>query len=265
MTTPGTTRELPPMTRATVAHGWTRAQRWAASALEQHPYWLELRGRPNELAWPRICANCGERAVEQIVVKKAFRPRPRRHSPGAIRPYRIAGAPVPFCATCADEHRSTVDSPSMGMKIASMLFSPLMIPVVGSLWVASHVWDGTRKESLTTKAGLFGWGFFALMIASAAWSAFLIWQSTRTARLDPQTDVTLACDFSEDVSEFYERERRIYAMRNKTFAEAFASLNAAWVWTATDQARSKRLSMIVAVLMLLALLGAAGLLVVFEK
>ena len=103
-------------------------------------------------------------------------------------------------------------------------------------------------------------GLFALLAVTSVWSVFLMWQTTRASRLDPQTDVTRSCDFSEDVSYLFERERRIYALRNKTFAEALAALNAERAWTAADQSRSKKLALVTAVLTLAVLGGIAALL-----
>jgi hypothetical protein len=96
------------------------------------------------------------------------------------------------------------------------------------------------------------------------WCTFLMWQTSRASRLDPLTNVTRACDFSEDVSEFYEKERRIYAIKNKTFAESFAALNRDRAWTMDDQSRSMKLSFAVAIGMLLALGGVAALITIFR-
>ena len=243
----------------------SRAQIWAEGNLTTQPYSLELRGSPNELSWPRVCAGCGEAASEQIEVRKAFRPRPRRHgraSSGFMRPYRIASASIPFCGNCAAEHRATVRRPSAANKVMSFLFTPLVIPVVGSAWVASKVYPS--MEGVTGTGLLVGWGLFALMIANMIWCTFLMWQTSRAHRLDPLTDVTRSCDFSEDVSEFYEKERRIYSIKNKTFAESFASLNRDRAWSKTDQSRSMKLSFAVAVGMLLALGGIAALITIFR-
>ena len=240
----------------------TPAQRWAEDALAQHAHQLELRGAPNDLRWPRVCANCGQAAVEQIQVKKAFRPRPRRHSRGSsrTRPYRIAAAPVPMCSQCAAEHRAVVRPPSAATKLATIIVNPLIIPAVGSAWVASLVSGGLRDTPEDRTAALMGWGLFALMAATCVWSVFLMWQTTRASRLDPLTAIARACDFSEDVSYAWEKERRIYALQNREFAEAFGKLNADRVWTAADQSRSKRTSMMVAVITLLVFGGVAALL-----
>lgn len=243
----------------------SRAQIWAEGNLTTQPYSLELRGSPNDLSWPTVCAGCGDAAVEQIEVKKAFRPRPRRRGGnwgGFLQPYRIASAPIPFCGRCVAEHHATVKRPSTAKKLMSFLLTPLVIPVVGSAWVMSKVYPA--MEGATGPGALIGWGLFALMAANMVWCTFLMWQTSRASRLDPLTNTTRACDFSEDVSEFYEKERRIYAIKTKAFAESFAALNRDRVWTRTDQSRSMKLSFVVAVGMLLALGGVAGLITIFR-
>lgn len=248
----------PSIARSTADRNRSSAQIWAEGALAEHPYSLEVRGTPRELSWPRVCAYCGDAASEQITVTKAYRPRPRRHggrSAGFMRPYHISAAPIPFCGKCAAEHRATVRPPSTASKLASFLFTPLVIPVIGSAWLASLIYGAMRGA--TGAGALFGWGLLALMVANIVWCTFLMWQTSRVHRLDPQTEITRACDFSEDVSYLYEKERRIYAMRNKTFAEAMASLNRDRVWTEEEQARSMKMSFLSAVLMLAALGGIA--------
>ena len=244
----------------------SRAQIWAEGNLTTQPYSLELRGSPNELSWPAVCAGCGEAASEQVAVKKAFRPRPRRHggrSMTFLRPYRIASAPIPFCGRCVAEHHATVKRPSTAKKVTSFFLTPLVIPVVGSAWVASKVYPS--MAGVTGIGALVGWGLFALMVANMVWCTFLMWQTSRASRLDSLTNVTRACDFSEDVSEFYEKERRIYAIKTKTFAESLAALNRDRVWSAADQSRSMKLSFAVAVGMLLALGGVAALITMFRN
>jgi succinate dehydrogenase/fumarate reductase-like Fe-S protein len=103
------------------------------------------------------------------------------------------------------------------------------------------------------------------MAANMVWCTFLMWQTSRASRIDPLTNVTRACDFSEDVSEFYEKERRIYAIKNKTFAESLAALNQDRAWSKADQSRSMKLSFLVAVGMLIALGVAAALITMFRN
>ena len=172
-----------------------------------------------------------------------------------LRAYRIAEAPIPFCGRCAAEHRATARPPSATKQLMTMLLNPLIIPVIGCAWVAALIYrTGLPEMSLADPGGRIGWSLFALMVVGFCWSVYVTWQSTRASRLEPRTEITRACDFSEDVSYFFEKERRIYAMRNEQFARALAALNATRAWTEADQARSRKLSFVSAIL-ILAVLG----------
>jgi len=57
------------------------------------------------------------------------------------------------------------------------------------------------------------------------------WWDTRSCMVPRQTSVTLAFDFSPDVSDVLDHgQRRVYAMRDAAFAEAFTALNRDRVW-----------------------------------
>jgi len=77
-------------------------------------------------------------------------------------------------------------------------------------------------------------------------SLLAMWRDTRRFRVPPQTEVTLACDFSDDISEAFEGERRVYAIRDEGFAEELAAANRDRAWTRAMRARSRRLQLAVA-------------------
>ncbi len=239
----------------------SRIQREAESALAPHPHRIELKGAPNALTWPNVCANCGAAATEQLTVRKVFSKRRGRRRSSALTGYRIVPAPVPFCLTCANEHRAT--APPASWSLSGSLFSYL-IPIIGAGYFAQLIFRSTIGESLAEPAGQAGWGLFALMIGIIVWTLVLWWQTTKPSRVPPQSEVTRACDFSRDVSEFFERERHIYAMRNEAFADALASLNPSHVWTDAEQARSRRLQPIYAIAVLVLVVGAAAVLAVLR-
>lgn len=239
-----------------------RVQRNALASLAPHPHRLELRGAPKELAWPRICANCGATAAEQLTVRKVFRKSRSRSASSQLIDFRVVPAPIPFCVTCANEHRSTVLKPTVGSISGS--FFPYVVPVIGEIWLAQMAFRGAVGQSLLEPAGRWAWGFFALMMAALVWTVGLWWRMSKPSRIEPQTDITQACDFSRDVSGMLERERHIYAMKTQAFADALASLNADRVWTAEDQARSRKVQPILALGFLLALVAVAALLGVFR-
>lgn len=243
------------------------SQRYAEASLAPHPYRVELRGKPNDLTWPRICSACGASASEQVVVRKGFRRRRSRRGRGSssgLSDYQIVSTPVPLCSSCAHTHRATVKKPSAAAALFGFLLHPIIIPVVGAGYFAVIIFKSTRGLSLSDSAGQAGWGLFALMVFIMVWTTVIWFRSTVTQRLEPQTEITRACDFSGNVSQIFERERHIYAMRNEAFARAFEAANAGARWTEADQARSRRLTPIYAGLFLLVLAGIATLLTIYR-
>ena len=241
------------------------AQRVAAQSLAPHSFRLELRGAPNDLAWPRICVYCGAGASEQITVRKAFgRRRGRRSRGSGFSDFKIASAPVPLCAACANEHRATVQRPSTLGAVFGFLVHPMIIPVIGAGFFLPITFKAARGLSLTDPAGQMGWGLFALMLFIIVWTTVLWWRTTAPSRLEPQTEITRACDFSADVSQMFEGERRIYAMRNEAFAQAFEAANAERRWTEADQARSRRRASVLALVFLVGLAGIVGAIALFR-
>jgi hypothetical protein len=151
----------------------------------------------------------------------------------------------------------------MAKKILRLVFHPLIIPVLGFSWLTTVFWRDFRTTPIADPGGFPEWAAVALLLTALAWCVFLLWRTTAPSRLEPQTDITRSCDFSEDVSGFLEKERRIYALSNKTFADALASLNVNRVWSAEEQKRSRKRELWVAALLLASLLGAIGLLKLF--
>jgi hypothetical protein len=220
---------------------------------------VELRGTPNDLAWPAICANCGNSASERIAVRKAFT---RRHPDSeryASRPfwYKVYSARIPFCSSCAREHQATVQVPTLVGAVAALLFHPNIIAVIGFTWLLRMALRDVHGFSLSDPRNRSAWEFVALPLLGLAWSLWLAWRLTLPRRIAPQTEVTLACDFSNDVSEFYERERHIYAIRNDNFAGALVQANQPRVWTPRDQARSRQIYATMAAIAVVGVVAAA--------
>jgi hypothetical protein len=98
------------------------------------------------------------------------------------------------------------------------------------------------------------------LFAVTAWCLYPMWRTTAPSRLESQTEITQSCDFSQDVSGMLERERRIYALRDKAFADAMEAGNRDRVWTPEEQARSMKLGFMLGVGMLALLAGIVGVL-----
>ena len=217
-------------------------QRWAETSLAPHPHRLELKGAPSAISWPNVCAHCGGRADELIEVRKNFARRPRRHgnSGGALSPYLSAKARIPFCGGCAQQHQATQVKTSGVKRLFGAIFHPLFIPIAGSLFFLKVLLPDAQKTSPFEPNGWASWGLVGLFVFIIVWTGFLLWRMATNYGATPQTDITRSCDFSQDVSQLFEGKRHIYSMRNETFANALATLNADRVWTDQDQAGSRK-------------------------
>ena len=229
-----------------------------AERLAVQPHRLELRGWPRSLAFPPVCAYCGAPATERIAVRKAFA-RPRVHSNmyGRSRPYRgdtVITVRVPFCGRCAGQHRDTVQRISFMRRVRSLLLTPLLVPLAGFAFVFFNTLPPVRDMSFHGPGAGSAWSIPAVMAFGFAWCLFIAWVVSRSGRIEQQTEITRACDFSDDVSRLFERERHIYAIRDRTFFDAFAAANHGRVWSADDDARSSRRH----VLAIIATVGAAA-------
>jgi hypothetical protein len=224
----------------------TLQQRRAESALAQHPYQVELRGKLSALTWPTVCASCGSTATGRVRVPKPFG-RPRYYGPrsSGFRTTIIVAADVPFCDACSARHEATVHRPTLASQVLRSLLTPILIPAVGSAIVGYIVLRAALDMSPGAPGAWIPWSIVGALALSFVLSSAGAWRSSRAHRIEKQTDVTLACDFSDDVSGVFDGERRIYAMRNREFAESLASLNRDRWWTEEDDRRASRRSMIV--------------------
>ncbi len=103
-------------------------------------------------------------------------------------------------------------------------------------------------------------GGVLLFAAVALIQARLAWTRTERFAIPPQTSVTRAFDFSDDVSDVFDaKQRRVYAIRDPAFAEAFTALNRDRVWTPDPKAERSERRLAIALAAFLALAALAGL------
>jgi hypothetical protein len=222
----------------------TQLQRRAASALADHSYRLELVGSPGALDWPTLCASCGTGTDSRLTVRKVFgRPRSFNRRSTSFRRQIIAAAEVPYCADCAARHRALVPPRSFLGDLWRMLW-PVLIPMFGFGWFFKlTVGIALEDQSRGGTNAKYVWGLPVFFAFGLLWCLVIAWWSSRAARVEKQTEVTRACDFSDDVSWFWERERRIYALRDQRFAQALAEANRDRLWADDDDRRSHRTAM----------------------
>ena len=239
----------PTITRLTAGRAnRSSLQQRADRGLADHPYRIELTGGLRSIAWPAICAHCGQSTRERLTVPKVFlRPRYRSRRRRGTSRHTVAAAEIPYCAVCAAQHRDLTPRRSTARNVLGIIFTPMLIPIVGSVIMGTIALRAVQGMSPGEPYARLAWGLPALFLFICVWSLVCAWEMTRADRVERQSDVTLACDFSDDVSWFFERERRIYALRNEGFARALAEANPDRVWTPADDKRSGRLSLVFAV------------------
>ena len=243
MTSPAITRPI------TDRRDRSSLQQRADRSLADHPYRIELTGGLRSIAWPSMCANCAAPAHAWLSVPKVFlRPRYRSRRRRGTSRYSVRAADIPYCATCAAQHRDLTPRKSVARNTLGIIFTPMLIPIIGSIVMGTIAIRAVSGISPSESYARLAWGVPALFLAICIWSLVCAWEMTRADRVERQSDITIACDFSDDVSWFFERERRIYAMRNESFARALADANRDRVWTPEDDKRSGRLSFVFAII-----------------
>ena len=202
--------------------------------LEPHPHRVELTGSLRSLGFPNRCANCGVVTSERLPVRKVFgRNAGHRQRTGSrhYRGYRIDVAQVPYCGPCiaqdARERQSVASRWRSRLGRFLLQSIPALFPLGFAVFLLTSI--GPRKPRYAVD------GFeeiLALLFGGAAAGALAYtWWDTRRCMVPRQTSVTRAFDFSPDISDVLDRStRRVYAMRDAAFAEAFTALNRDRVW-----------------------------------
>jgi hypothetical protein len=221
---------------------------------------VELTGSPRSLIWPGICPNCGQPASERITVRKIFRRSLKYIAGRALRvapwTFVIGRVDVPFCGACAERHREQAKPLTGAALMFSYLRSPSLIAFAGAAGFAIVLFRPLVLEARGSSSYPIGLAVLGFLVLTAAASALSAWRETRFWRVPPQTDITRACDFSDDLRYLFLLERRVYAIRNAAFAEALAAANRDRLWT---EARRKRAEPLEIVIVVVAILSAVGL------
>jgi hypothetical protein len=201
----------------------------------QHPSRVELTGTLRSLRFPDRCANCGAATTERLPVRKVFGRNAgyrRRVYSRRYLGYRIDTARVPYCRACiAQDARERESLASRWRRrLGGMLirFFPAVFPLGFAVYLLTTIEPPTHPGDVT---GGFERGLALLFGLSGAGLLAYAWWDTRNCMVPKQTSVTLAFDFSPDVSDILDRaQRRVYAIRDAPFAEAFTALNRDRLW-----------------------------------
>jgi hypothetical protein len=209
---------------------------------------VALIGSHRRVAWPPLCPACGAAAATRIDVAKIFG---RRSQYGGHGYYRfIVRQRIPFCQSCVDRHQQLVNRvPSV---IASFFINPAVLSFIGAVAVAAILSMIFLQggEGLAVGARLYALGGIILLVGIGT---FITAREARFLRVPPLTEITRACDFSDNVGFPFGR-RRFYAIRNPAFADAFTRANQDRLWTDAIRKRDDWISGIVFVVLIVAAL-----------
>lgn len=181
---------------------------------------ISLRGRPSDIRFPPICANCGQPATSRLPVVRVFGSSRREE------PVTIDSFDVPFCASCAREHeaQSPPSDPLLLFKRLARAW-PYSLPAViiaglgAKLAITSM--QGALTGHLSPALGILLailWGASISLLAVAL-------HKTRDMAVPAVTSITSSFQFSGDLSETFEPEWRRYTCRHEQFAWAFEEIN----------------------------------------
>lgn len=209
---------------------------------------VALIGSHRRVMWPPLCPACGAAASTSINVAKIF----GRYSQHSGRGYYrlIVRMRIPFCGSCAERHQQLIEPvPSV---VGSFFRTPAVLSFFGAAAVVAILsmifLQGGEGVSMGVRLYVLGGLAFLLALG-----IFITAREARFLRVPPLTEVTRACDFSDNVGFPFGR-RRFYAIRNRAFAGAFTAANQDRIWTDEIRKRDARISGIAIALLLVAAL-----------
>jgi hypothetical protein len=209
---------------------------------------VALIGSHRSVVWPPLCPACGAVATTRIDVAKIF----GRYSQYGNRTYyrSIVRMSIPYCQGCAQRHRQLVTPvPSL---VGSLFRTPAILALIGAIAVATILWMIFIQGGSDASEGSRLYAFSGIVLL-VAFGFYVTAREARFLRVPPLTEVTSACDFSDNVGYPLGR-RRFYAIRHPSFAEAFIRANDDRLWTEGIRKWDDRIAAIVVGLLALAAL-----------
>ena len=194
-----------------------------ASELAPHSHRFTFSGTASSLQFPPLCPNCGSAAANRLNCAKVFR---QSDSDGPTR-YTVTSITVPFCDACIAKHRAQeVKRTLMSDLISSFATMDMLgavFPALAALFLLYLALGDLFHGRATRVLVELGIGAVFGLIAWA--QARAVWDQTARLRVPPQSDVTIAFDFSDDTAPAFESARFICTVRHPAFANAFRVLN----------------------------------------
>jgi hypothetical protein len=205
-----------------------------ASGLAAHPHRFTLRGAPGTLAFPALCAHCGNPAPDKLPCSKVF----RRVNSDAPNSHVVVSVAVPYCSACIAQHRSVTPPLTPLAKVLSSFSTGEMLgavfPALAAAFLAYLGLKDLLRGDLIGAAILLAIGAAFGALARFQWRH--VWEETEHLRVPPQSDVSRAFDFSDDMAPSFEPPRFVCTVRDARFAAAFEALNGQHAWVADSPA-----------------------------
>ena len=200
------------------------APHYADRDLAAHPHRLVLSGQPGEMVFPPLCPNCGGAATQQVRLDKVF----ERSGSDTPTRYEHTWVLLPMCSACAALHQAAVRPPTLARRVASSFATFDMVGAVVLIVAALFCgWLALRdvvKGRLLSGGLLLGLAGVLMLFARA--QRRMAWDATAHLRVPQPSEAARAFDFSDDLSQMFEKPRFAVTMKNAAFALAFESLNA---------------------------------------
>jgi hypothetical protein len=207
-----------------------------------------LIGSHRRIVWPPMCPACGGPASSHINVARIFG---RRSQHGGFAAYRfIVRMTIPFCQSCVSRHQQQLQT--VPSAIGSFFRTPGVLSFIGAVAVAVILWwvFVQDAEGVSRDARLYA---ISGIIALVGLGIFITAREARFLRVPPLTEVTSACDFSDNLGFPFGR-RRFYAIRNRAFADAFVRANHDRLWTDAIRKRDAWVSGVAGLVLIIAAL-----------
>jgi hypothetical protein len=191
-------------------------------SLSPNAHRVSLAGSIEGLEYPLLCPACGTTASEKLAIAKVF-----IEQDSEVTYYRVAKAKPFFCPACIAQHRSEEQPVTAGDLLKVAVRSKQMIPTVAMTSLSLFLMVKVLPNSTARLQGVPIVGALIAIFLGLAWLCFRKPLGQPHNHVPPQTSVSLAFDFGDNEKSYFATGPRLYAFRNRAYAEAFEQLNAA--------------------------------------
>jgi hypothetical protein len=192
-------------------------------------------GRPSAVAFPPVCTCCAQPASRRFRYGQAF---PRFGDEGQLLGYQVYHADIPLCAACLETQHRLAPPLSVVRRLLLLARTWFVIGLAGGTLVCLYLLQMAWREVLRGRSALVELVIGTVFALIAIYHFRAAWNASRHLAIPPETQVTSALAFSDDLSQLFEPERHEYRFQNPVVAERFRAANAGRQWVA-DSSRAR--------------------------